>query len=124
MTRILRTGLAATAAAAVLASIAGVAELASAAPGALQGRVGPGFSISMTKGGKKVSSLKPGTYTLVVDDRSSAHNFHLRGPGLNRAVTGVGFVGVKRVTVTLKKGVYRFVCDPHADGMAGSFRVA
>jgi len=26
--------------------------------------------------------------------------------------------------VTLKKGAYRFVCDPHASVMKGSFKVA
>jgi len=26
--------------------------------------------------------------------------------------------------VTLEKGVYRFVCDPHSSVMKGSFRVA
>jgi hypothetical protein len=123
VTRIVRIGLAATLSAGALASIAGFGELASAAPGTLQGRVGPGFSISVTKAGRKVASLKAGRYTLVVDDRSSAHNFRLSGPGLNRAVTGVAQVGVKRITITLRRGVYRFVCDPHAGSMAGSFRV-
>jgi plastocyanin len=36
----------------------------------------------------------------------------------------VSFVGKKSLTVTLKKGTYRFVCDPHASSMKGSFKVA
>jgi plastocyanin len=50
------------------------------------------------------------------------HNFHLRGPGVNKATT----VRAKRTvtwTVTLRRGTYRYVCDPHARRMRGSFRV-
>lgn len=106
-----------------LALVAGYAQAASP-PTALQGKVGPDATISMSKGGKKLTKLKAGRYALVVDDRSSAHDFHLRGPGIDRIITGVGFVGSKRISITLKKGVYRFVCDPHSDFMHGSFRVA
>jgi plastocyanin len=38
--------------------------------------------------------------------------------------TTVPFVGTKSFTVTLKKGTYRFVCDPHATAMKGSFKVS
>ena len=38
--------------------------------------------------------------------------------------TSVGQVGKKTFTVTLKKGTYRFVCDPHASQMKGSFKVS
>ena len=34
------------------------------------------------------------------------------------------FVGTKKVTVTLKKGTYKSVCDPHAANMKASFKVA
>ena len=97
---------------------------ASAAPKTVNGTVGPGFTISLKSGGKKVSSLKPGSYKFEITDRSSSHDFHLIGPGLNKLITGVSFVGKKSVTVTLKKGTYRFVCDPHASAMKGSFKVA
>jgi len=97
---------------------------ASAAPKTVKGSVGPGFSISLTSGGKKVSTLKPGAYRFEISDRSSVHDFHLIGPGVNKLITGVSFVGKKSLVVTLKKGTYRFVCDPHASAMKGSFRVA
>ena len=57
-------------------------------------------------------------------DRATIHDFHLRGPGINRALTSVAFQGTKSYTLTLKKGTYRFFCDPHAGFMHGSFRVA
>jgi plastocyanin len=87
--------------------------------------VGPGFTITLTKGGKKVTTLKPGTYAITVNDKSTFHNFHLTGPGVNKK-TGVAFKGTpaKPWTVTLRKGTYRYVCDPHASQMRGSFRVA
>jgi plastocyanin len=37
--------------------------------------------------------------------------------------TSVGATGNKTFTVTLKKGTYKFVCDPHASAMKGSFKV-
>jgi Copper binding proteins, plastocyanin/azurin family len=95
-----------------------------AAPKVVKGSVGPGFTISLTSGGKKVKSLKPGQYKFEITDRSSIRDFRLSGPGVNKLITGVGFTGRKSITVTLKRGTYRFVCDPHASSMKGSFRVA
>jgi plastocyanin len=90
----------------------------------LTGTTGPGFTISVKRNGVKVRSVKAGKYTLVVADRSGSHNFRIKGPGLNRAVTSVGFTGTKTVTVTLRAGTYTFQCDPHAStGMKGTFRV-
>jgi plastocyanin len=89
----------------------------------LSGSVGPGFTISLKKGGKKVKTLKPARYTFRVSDKSSSHNFHLTGPGVNKRITTVGFTGTKSRTVRLKKGTYRYVCDPHSDDMRGSFKV-
>ncbi len=103
--------------------IAGTAS-AAAAPKAVQGSVGPGFSIGLELGGRKVTGLKHGTYRFVIDDRSSIHDFHLTGPGLNRTITTVDFTGTKTIVLTLRKGVYRYFCDPHSDVMHGSFRVA
>ena len=51
-------------------------------------------------------TLKPGKYTITVADKSNIHNFRLKGPGLNRQITSVSFVGTKTVTVTLKRGKY------------------
>ena len=97
---------------------------AAPAPKAVQGSVGPGFTISLTAGGKTVSKLKAGVpYRLVINDRSSIHDFQLTGPGMNRMLTSVDFMGTKSFVLTLRKGVYRFFCDPHAAVMHGSFRV-
>jgi plastocyanin len=91
----------------------------------VRGTVGPGFTINLTLGGKKVTTLKKGVrYRFLISDRSPIHDFHLTGPGLNRVLTGVAFTGTKSVVLTLKKGTYRFVCDPHSGSMHGSFRVA
>jgi plastocyanin len=91
----------------------------------LVGTVGPGFTISLTKSGAKVRTLKKGKYTIVVHDKSKIHNFHLTGRGVNKVITSVVFVGTKTVTVTLKPGTYKFVCDPHKTipSMRGSFKV-
>jgi plastocyanin len=70
-----------------------------------------------------VKTLKATTYRFKVTDKSSSHNFRLKGPGYNKAITSVGFTGTKTVTVKLKKGTYRYVCDPHSSDMKGSFKV-
>jgi plastocyanin len=112
----------------VLATAAALA-LVTAAPSTaattkLVANVGPSFTITLTKGGKKVTSLKPGSYSITVNDKSTFHNFHLMGPGRVNKKTTVAFQGKRTWTVTLKKGTYRYVCDPHASQMKGSFRVA
>ena len=95
-----------------------------AAPPKLTASVGPGFTISLkTAAGKKVTTLKAGTYAITVNDRSQIHDFRLRGPGMNKVISGVGAVGKKTVTVRLAPGRYRFVCQPHAAAMHGAFRV-
>jgi len=94
------------------------------ASGELEGETGPGFEIEVKQNGEDAESVKAGTYTLKVEDKSDAHNFHLIGPGVDKVVTDVGFVGDKTVTVTLKKGTYTYQCDPHASsGMKGTFEV-
>jgi plastocyanin len=108
----------------VMATATVLIGVASAAAPTVKGTVGPGFAISLTSGGKKVSKLKPGSYKFEISDRSPIHDFHLIGPGVNKTITGVSCVGKKSISVTLKKGTYLFVCDPHASSMKGSFRVA
>jgi plastocyanin len=120
----IRTLSAAVAAVACGLALAGT-SLAAPTAKTVQGSVGPGFTISLTAGGKTVSKLKAGVpYRFVISDRSSIHDFHLTGPGLNRMLTSVDFTGTKSFVLTLRKGVYRFFCDPHASVMHGSFRVA
>jgi plastocyanin len=86
--------------------------------------VGPGFTISLkTAAGAKVTTLKAGTYTISVRDRSPLHDFRLRGPGLNKVISGVAAVGKKTVTLRLRAGKYTFTCQPHTAAMRGSFTV-
>jgi plastocyanin len=90
---------------------------------ALKGEVGPGFKIEVEKGGKDLKTTKAGTYKIEVEDKSSIHNFHLIGPGLNKK-TSVSFKGETTWTIKLKPGRYTYQCDPHAaSGMKGHFRV-
>ncbi len=119
----MRTTLIAVFASVALAAALALGGAALAAPATIQGTVGPGFTISLKKSGKKVTTLKPGRYTFVIADRSTSHDFHLTGPGVNKVLTGVEYTGTKRVPVTLGKGSYSFVCDPHSSEMQGSFRV-
>ena len=92
--------------------------------GTLEGEVGPGFTIEVSQDGEDAESVKAGTYTLEVEDKSSSHNFHLIGPGVDNTVTEVSFKGEKTVTVTLEKGTYTYQCDPHVSGgMKGTFEV-
>ena len=88
----------------------------------LVGTVGPGFTITLKQSGAKVTKLKAGKYSITVSDLSSSHDFHLTGPGVNKT-TSVGGTGKTTWTVTFQKGkTYRFVCDPHASFMKGSFK--
>jgi plastocyanin len=89
----------------------------------LTGVVGPGFTITLAKGGAKVAKLKAGTYVFKIADKSGIHNFHLKGPGIDKK-TAVGFQGTVTWKLKLKKGTYTYVCDPHATFMKGSFKVS
>jgi plastocyanin len=91
--------------------------------GRLSASVGPGFTISLrTAGGRPVRNAEAGPYSVVVRDRGRIHNFHLTGPGVNRK-TGIRFTGSVTWRVTFRRGAtYRFICDPHARTMRGSFR--
>ena len=110
---------------AAAAALAATAPTSAAPAQSLTGTVGPGFTATLTLGGKKVTKLKAHTpYRFVIRDRATIHDFHLRGPGIDRVLTSVAFQGTKSYTLTLKKGTYRFFCDPHAGFMHGSFRVA
>jgi plastocyanin len=103
-------------------ALAGSAQAATPTKTTLTASVGPGFTISLKKGAAKVSTLKPGAYVIKVSDKSNFHNFHLMGAGVNKATT-VAFMGSKTFRVTLKKGTYRYQCDPHRAQMNGRFTV-
>jgi plastocyanin len=107
---------------AFLGAVVGAVTLTAAAPaattvGKLTATDGPGFTITMS-----AVRVKAGTYKITVRDRSSIHNFHLIGPGVNKK-TSVGAVKTVVWTVALKRGTYRFMCDPHATTMKGVLRV-
>jgi len=106
-----------TALAALTAVVALILALpALAATPVFKGTVGPGFTIKMTTKPTKAGKIK-----LVISDKSNVHNFHLTGPGVN-IKTSVPVVGTKTFVITLKKGTYKFICDPHPF-MKGSFTV-
>ena len=113
-----RTGLLIAAAALGLLAVAPT----EAASPTLVGTVGPSFTITLKKSGTKVTKLKAAKYSITINDRSSSHNFHLIGPGVNKK-TSVGGTGKTTWTITFTKGkTYRFMCDPHASTMKGSFK--
>jgi plastocyanin len=90
--------------------------------GTLTGNVGPGYSISLTQNGTKVTHLDPGTYTITVTDQADIHDFHLFGPGVNQA-TDITGTGTTTWTVTFTDGTYTYVCDAHPAQMTGKFTV-
>ena len=100
-----------------------LATTAGAKTAQLKGEVGPGYTIEVQKAGKDLKTIKAGKYTIKVEDKSSIHNFHLMGPGLNKK-TAVSFDGDTTWKITLKPGRYTYQCDPHASlGMKGHFTV-
>ncbi len=91
---------------------------------ALKGTTGPGFTITLTTAdGTPVETLSAGSYDLEVEDLSSAHNFHLTGPGVD-VTTDVSETGTQNFSIDVAAGTYDFVCDPHASQMNGSFEVS
>jgi len=102
-----------------------IAPAQAAAPKVV-GTVGPGFTIKLTSGGKKATKLKAGKYTFVVADKASIHNFvveQVSGGKFEKQLTTVPFTGTKTVTVTLKKGKWKYYCAPHESSMFGFFTV-
>lgn len=93
----------------------------------LIGTVGPGYTITLKKGTAKVKTLKAGKYTFVIADKSSIHNFTIErekgGPKIEKELTDTSFQGKKTVTVTLKKGSWKFYCSIHEPQMFGFFKV-
>jgi hypothetical protein len=108
----------------VLAAAVAVPGAGQAAGTSLIGNVGPGFSISLTDAaGTPVTHLDPGTYTILVHDKSADHNFHLSGPGAVDQTTDVTAVGDATWTVTFTNGKYQYQCDAHPAQMHKTFTV-
>lgn len=101
--------------AALITGLAAALPAVAATP-VFKGTVGPGFTISMASKPKVAGKTK-----LVISDKADTHNFHLTGPGVN-VKTSVPAEGITTFTVTLKKGTYKFICDPHPF-MKGSFTI-
>jgi plastocyanin len=94
----------------------------------LKGVVGPGFTIKLTKGGKRVKQLKAGTYRFAVSDKSNFHNFTLekekpKKPHVEKTLSGTGATGSKTMTVKLVPGSWRVYCSIHEAQMHQDFRV-
>jgi plastocyanin len=109
--------------AALAAASIAVPAFAKSSAVTLKGETGPGYSIDVEKAGKDLKTIRAGTYKIKVEDKSSIHNFHLIGPGLNKK-TSVQFMGEATWTIKLKPGRYTYQCDVHAAvGMKGHFKV-
>lgn len=116
----------ASAIALVAVSGAGASASTTVAPGTtLALKVGPGYTISLkTATGKSFTSLRRGSYTIVVRDKGNFHNAHLMAPGGISKKTGVSFVGTVTWKVKLAKtGTLRYQCDQHPSEMHGSKKI-
>lgn len=107
--------------------LAGTALSRASSTPRLKGVVGPGFSISLKKRGKKVKQLKAGRYTFVITDKSGFHDFTLeqeKGGKFEKHLTKVPFTGTsKPITITLKKGKWKYYCSAHEPQVFGFFKV-
>jgi plastocyanin len=109
----------------VLVLVPAASGSGSASAPKLVGTVGPGYKITLTKNGTKVTRLMHGAYAFVINDKASIHSYGLDGPnGFAKDFTSVSFKGTKTFTVTLKKGKYKYYCQPHESTMFGNFTVS
>jgi NitT/TauT family transport system substrate-binding protein len=92
------------------------------ATGTLEVFVGPRNAITVKQPGGVAKRIDPGKYLIIVNDRSKTLNFHLKGPGVDKA-TSVAKTGTSRWTFTLKPGTYVFRSDK-GKKIRGSFVVA
>ncbi len=76
----------------------------------LAAKVGPGARIAVTRLGVLQKTVPSGPATLVVSDRSAKDNFHLVGPGVNRATSRPG-TGTVTWKLTLRRGLYTYRSD-------------
>ena len=112
----------------VALTIAGAAFSSRTSTPTLKGVVGPGYTIKLTKGGKRVKSLKAGTYKFVVADKSTFHNFTVERekpskPKIEKHITSTAFKGTKTMVIKLVPGSWSFYCSNHESLMHGDFTV-
>jgi hypothetical protein len=70
-----------------------------------------------------LASVPAGRYRMVVKDTTSGHNFHFTGPGGVNETTTVSGIGRYVWKVTLERGTYKAVCDPHSSFMNDTLQV-
>ena len=126
MRRTLPSIVATVAVASALTASAGLAAPHASHP-KLFGTVGKNnaFTIKLLDAsGKRVKTLKAGTYTVVIHDDSAQHNYELDGPrGKSWTFTSVGVKGTKTFTLKLAAGKYKAYCAPHESFMFQRFTV-
>jgi hypothetical protein len=92
-----------------------------APPLTLAATVGPAATIAVrTLAGRKVVSVKAGRVVFRVSDRSAKDNFHLAGPGVNRASSRAGKATLVW-RLSLRRGLYTYRSDA-SPRLRGSFR--
>jgi plastocyanin len=120
----LAVALGASVAAAILAASAFARGQAAST---LTGTVGKNnaYKISLADSkGKIVKTLKAGTYTFVIHDDSSIHNYELDGPhGKSWSFTSIAQIGTKTMTLKLTPGKYKAYCEAHESQMFQHFTV-
>jgi hypothetical protein len=91
-------------------------------PKKLVAQVGPKSTISLkTASGARVKQLTAGRYNVTVKDRTTADNFHLTAPGINKK-TGVKSRTTVVWKLTFRAAMGKFRSDAHKR-LQGSFRV-
>jgi hypothetical protein len=77
--------------------------------GVLVARVGASGTVTLTRAGRHVSALRAGRYTIEVDDTTRQAGFFVeRGRHRPVAVSGVAFVGRRRLTVAFAPGRWTY----------------
>jgi hypothetical protein len=99
-------------------------QAAAKSPPTLTAILGPGFTVTLQQHpDKPLLRVPAGRYRLVVHDRSAFLDFHFFGPGVNKRTTVTG-TGTTTWTIKLRKGIYTYQCDAHANLIHGELRVA
>ena len=94
----------------------------------MSGTVGPGYAIMPKSKGRQVTSRKPGSFSFVVAEKASIHNFvpekkKKKGGTFEKELTTVPFRGTKTAKLKLTPGEREFHCRPHESMMQGEFTV-